>query len=436
MGSLFVAVIAQSRWLTQTDDAVPITYRLLRPSFSFHFYFVLAHMLGGTVYALNLSGYHLSGIEAMPSVFDLATTARAQQLMLLGHAGVTAGMKLIGFRYKPCRYSVSYIPRYSLIAISFVCLGVGTACGYTQGLHNLGDKFLHIASIAVLVEIVFAVAQRTFDNLIVAFGILLLNLLSQTLSGWKGLSLWTMITLSALLYPIMPRRALLGGFVFGFFWMLFLHPFGLALRPLIWQERVDQRTAAALAMETAVGMSMQERLDNVWTMLVERASELPQFEKYLKFVPDIHPYFGTELIQQAAIGVVPRIVWPSKPDLERLAMERVYQAGVVPETSTVSAKSNFFQDAYLSGDWMGVAVASLLLGSLLMVISRAAEQLFGGYELGTCLIFTSLFGDIVQGSPNFLFLVGSVGSGLAVMCSFFFLGRATGCILRVDTQSP
>jgi hypothetical protein len=62
-------------------------------------------------------------------------------------------------------------------------------------------------------------------------------------------------------------------------------------------------------------------------------------------------------------------------------------------------------------------------------ISRACERFFGGYEIGTCLIFTSLFANGFYSMPNFLFFVGIVSSSLVVMFALFSLGRMIGWIV-------
>ncbi|MBI4525315.1 MAG: hypothetical protein HY695_16050 [Deltaproteobacteria bacterium] len=428
-GSLFVAAIAQNSWFKQSDESLPITHRLLRPTFMYHFFFLGYHVLGGAVNALELAGYTYWGRVAEPAKYELSLNAMAQALMLLGHASVTAGMKLAGLRYDPPRYIIAELPAYGLLVLSLVCLGVGTAVSFVPSLFNLSEKIFQIASTAVLVEIVFAAWRRNFNNTVVGLLLLFLNLLSQILSGWKALVLWTMITLGALLYPLMPRRVLFGGFAFALFWALYLHPFGLVLRPLIWYEGVDRNMAIAISMNEVMNMSLRERLDNTWKMMVGRANDLYQFRKYLLYVPDAHPYYGLDLLKEAHLALMPRILWPEKPNLERVAMERVYDAGIVSEQAVVSAKSNFYQDAYLSGGWAAVVPASLLLGYLSILISRTSERLFGGYQIGTCLVFTSLFATTFNTAPNFLFLLGTVWTSLLVALAVFFAGRMTGWIV-------
>ena len=430
-GSFLIAAFALSPGFREADDSLPLTRQLLRPFFMFHFFFIGNHVVGGAFYALNNAG---SGFwtPVDPSEYGIALNATAQELMLLAHASTTAGMKLAGLRYERPNYHVQYLPPYSLLIFSFVCLGVGNMLGSGLTFRNFSQKILQIASTAVLVEIAFATAQRYIRNLLVALVLLIITLLSQILSGWRGLALWTMVSLCALLYPLMPRRVLLVGAVFALFWAFYLHPFGTALRPLIWRQQLDARTAATISMDVALNMSLEQRLDHVSTMMVGRANELYQFEKYLIYVPETRSYFGFDLAQEALIGLVPRVIWPEKPDLERLTMERVYQAGIVSEQSDVSAKSNFYQDAYLSWGWPAVIFASVLFGFIAIFISRTCERLFGGYEIGTCLIFTSLFASGFYFTPNFPFFVGIVASSVLLMFVLFFVGRISGWIVPAD----
>jgi hypothetical protein len=88
-------------------------------------------------------------------------------------------------------------------------------------------------------------------------------------------------------------------------------------------------------------------------------------------------------------------------------MKRVYDAGVVNEHSTVSAKPAFVVDAYLSAGGFGVFIFLFLYGATAQLISTKAEYLFGGYILGTALIFSGLF-QIMWRGLSFEFLINTV----------------------------
>ncbi len=434
-GSGFIAAIAQTQWFRQSDDVVPFTHRLLRPGSIYHFYFLGLQVVGAGFRALDMAGYNFSGQVGLPWEDELSMIAAAQQLMLLAHASVTAGMKLVGFRYGRPKYVIPSIPPYALIVISFVSLAVGTIGGRVPGLGNIGGKLFEISSTAILLEIVLSIRRRRFANMVLTMLLLGFNLYQQVTSGWKGLVLWTTIPLAAMLYPLMPKRVILGGTALILIFLLYVVPFGISLRALSWYGGVDKDTAVSESLDEALKIDWEERLNKVWILMSLRASDLYQFGKYLDYVPNARPYYGFDLVKEALMGFVPRIIWPEKPDLEKVAMQRVYDAGVVPEESEVSAKSNFYQDAYLSGGWLAIVLACLIFGMLAMLISRACERLFGGYDIGTCLIYTSLFANSFNISPNFLFLVGTIWGSLLTLFAIFVLGRFMGWIMPASPSA-
>ena len=88
-------------------------------------------------------------------------------------------------------------------------------------------------------------------------------------------------------------------------------------------------------------------------------------------------------------------------------MSRVYDAGVINRGSTVSAKPAFVVDSYLSFGGIGVFVFLFLYGATAQLISIKAEKLFGGYVLGTALIFSGLF-QIMWRGLSFEFIINTI----------------------------
>ncbi len=104
-------------------------------------------------------------------------------------------------------------------------------------------------------------------------------------------------------------------------------------------------------------------------------------------------------------------------------MERVYNANVVNRGSSVSAKPAFIVDAYLSlGGW-GVFFFLFLYGAVCQLISQHAEKLFGGYVLGTALIFSGMF-QILWRGLSFEFLINSVFWSFVTMLLMFKIFRS------------
>jgi hypothetical protein len=162
-----------------------------------------------------------------------------------------------------------------------------------------------------------------------------------------------------------------------------------------------------LALDAALNKDLTQDDESNWSFLTGRLSEIEMFTKFVKSTPDKIDYYNLILLQQSAIAIIPRVFWPAKPITEDLVMQRVYAANVVNSNSNVSAKPAFVVDAYLSYGGIGVFIAMLLYGAIAQLISIQAERLFGGYVLGTALIFSGLF-QIFWRGLSFEFLINTV----------------------------
>jgi len=428
--SVFIASVAQTNWFRESAYDKSFTHSLLRPGAMFHVLFVSYHIIGGTIYALNGSGHSLFGTVVSDLTYNPTFMSKCQRLMLLSHASVTAGMKLVGFGYNQPQFRLRSIPPYHLTVVSFVILAISRTAVSFSGLRHFADTVAAISATAILVEIYMCLRYRRYGNLAVALVPLGMNLINQAVSGWKGLVLLTVLTLGALLYNLMPKRVLVVGTIFLFFWALYFYPFGLALRPLLWYKGVPQNIAVEMSINKTLSLSFEERLNVIWASFSARANDLVQFRKYIEFVPARHPYYGFDIVRNALIALIPRSFSPEKPDMEVVSMQRVYEAGVVSKRTTVSSKSSFYQDAYLSGGEWAIIVACVSLGMLMMAINRLCERLFGGYHIGTCLVYTSLFATAFHLPQSFEYFLGSAGLSFLLVFAIFFVGRSTGWIVR------
>jgi hypothetical protein len=111
-------------------------------------------------------------------------------------------------------------------------------------------------------------------------------------------------------------------------------------------------------------------------------------------------------------------------------MQRVYNAGVVNRNSSVSAKPAFVVDAYLSGGALGIFIFLFAYGAIAQIIAVKAEKLFGGYILGTALIFSGLF-QIFWRGLSFEFLINSVFWSYISMLLIFKVLRSRNILKEV-----
>jgi hypothetical protein len=186
---------------------------------------------------------------------------------------------------------------------------------------------------------------------------------------------------------------------------VYLPTYNHIYRENAWGDNVDANDAYKIALDAALSNESQDETN--WTFLAFRLSEIDMFTGYVQSTPQYVDYYKFDIVKQALWAVVPRLFWTGKPVTEDLVMERVYNSGVIRRGSTVSAKPAYIVDGYLSGGAVGVFLALFIYGAAVQLISQKAEQLFGGYILGTALIFSGLF-QIMWRGLSFEFLLNSV----------------------------
>jgi hypothetical protein len=192
-----------------------------------------------------------------------------------------------------------------------------------------------------------------------------------------------------------------------------------------WLGDASSSDASQLALDAALNGSNNE--DTNWGFLVYRISEIDMFTEFVQSTPDKVDFYGFKLLGQSVISIIPRIFWPSKPSTEDLVMQRVYDAGVINRNSAVSAKPAFVVDAYLSGGGLGVFLSMLIYGALAQLISLKAEKWFGGYILGTALIFSGLF-QIFWRGLSFEFIINTIFWSYVTMYIIFRIMKAINII--------
>lgn len=87
-------------------------------------------------------------------------------------------------------------------------------------------------------------------------------------------------------------------------------------------------------------------------------------------------------------------------------------------------------DAYLSGGALGIILCLFAYGAIAQLIALQAEKLFGGYILGTALIFSGLF-QIMWRGLSFEFLINSVFWSYITMLIIHKILTATHILQKV-----
>nr|WP_251961507.1 hypothetical protein [Salinibacter ruber] len=395
-------------WMSMTGRIRPLPadrtwdQQLFRPLFLSQIMFFGLFCLGPVFYMWDLvaGGGVVQEIGA-----EIQRTAAAQRYYVLGHAAFVHGVLALMDYRRSGEWSVE-IP-ISMTRFFLYATGGAFTCYFLfaniPGLGQFAIKCQYLFVVGVILAFAYAVRNGAMLDLLVSGGLYGFILIQVLLSGWKHQIILVIGLLLLALYPAYKRTIGLTGGVLVIVFITLLPAYNSIFRQLSWQENMDPQQAAQLAFNRAT--SGEVDIGRVsWQFLTTRLTTVSLFTDYIQSVPAQRPHYGFKTVEQAAYSVIPGVFWPSKPNTERLVMERVHPNTDIRPGSRVSAKPLIVPDGYLAGGWVGVLLACFVLGSVASIASRYAERWFGGYEIGSQLVFTGLFARVLfVASFEFLF---------------------------------
>jgi hypothetical protein len=291
-----------------------------------------------------------------------------------------------------------------LLRIALVSIPVAILFARLPGLSQFSLQFNSLSFIAGALALAFAIPLKKSLNTIICLVLYAINFYQAFVSGFKEPIIVSIIVLGIFLYPNYKKLVLITFVPILLLSFLFLPAYVNNFRKNAWSEDVNANESSRLAL----GTTLNDNIDDTnWEFFVYRLSEIDMFTTFVQSTPKTTDYYGTTLLKQSVISIIPRVVWPGKPITEDLIMERVYNADVVSRGSKVSAKPAFIVDGYLSGGVIGIFISLFAYGAIAQLISNKAEHLFGGYILGSALIFSGLF-QIFWRGLSFEFLINTV----------------------------
>jgi hypothetical protein len=289
-----------------------------------------------------------------------------------------------------------------LLKVAIIALPVANLFTRLPGLSQFSAQFSSLSFIAGTLALAFAIPLKKPVNTVICGVLFVVNFYQALTSGFKEPIIISIMVLGIFLYPNYKKLVTVIFLPLLLFCFMILPAYVNSFRQNVWSGDVDTDEAAQQSLDVA----LDKENDN-WDFLVYRLSEIDMFITFVQSTPSDVDYYGFKLVKQSLIVIVPRVFWSSKPITEALVMERVYDAGVVNRLSRASAKPAYIVDAYLSAGLPGIFLALFAYGAIAQLISIKAEELFGGYILGTALIFSGLF-QIFWRGLSFEFIINSV----------------------------
>ncbi len=410
LGSFFIFAVTLTGWVKPLPADRSIAEQMMRPIFLMHIIFAGYTCCTSIFYFLDQIGYedfHKALFAAMPNMEQLKLTAQCQRYYCLGHAALVTGI-LVNMNY-PAEKKFKVDPDQLanvLLRFAVISLPVALLFLHLPGLSQFSNQFNTLSFIAGTLALAFAIPLKKPANIAICGALYLFNFYNAFVSGFKEPIIISILVLGIFLYPSY-KKAVMAIFVPAIMVLfIFLPTYNHAFRQSAWTGDANSDEASQVALDAALN-SDEDLTETNWDFAVYRLSEIDMFTRFVSSTPTVIDFYGFTLLKQSLIAIVPRVFWPSKPITEDLVMERVYSAGVVYRASKVSAKPAFIVDAYLSYGSLGVFVILFTYGAVAQIISQKAEFLFGGYLLGTALIFSGLF-QIFWRGLSFEFLINNV----------------------------
>lgn len=417
------------------SDGMKLHEALLRPQVITFIIFGGYMSVSSVFFYLENSGYYYlqKDSAAYTDEKTLALTATAQFYYLWALTSYACGL-FINLNYSAPKYTFT---EHSVSQLSFKLsiyfLVAALVTRFIPGLQIVALFVGNLSLVASVVSLAYSLPERKLLNTSIAGFIFASNYINALTSGWKEAIIVPVVLLGAFFYNSYRKLTVVGGVVFLSFYFYSVPTYNNIVRGLSWGGEMDGREAANIAIEMIQKGEVDIAQSN-WDFLTDRFSEIGMFVKYIENVPAYREYYGFEIIQNTLVAIIPRLFFPEKGITEELVSQRVIENGVVSELSKVSAKPAFIVDCYLSFGMWGVITLPFLLGYYLCWVSRKAENLFGGYVLGSGLIFTGLFqgawrGNCFEFFGNYLFW------GLIIMYAIFYAFKINNNIAAHEVKS-
>jgi hypothetical protein len=411
LGSFLIFLLTLTGWVKPIPNDRSVAEQLMRPIFLVQIIFAGYMACTSIFYFLDALGYQ--NFEKISTIWvdrdRLQSVALCQRYYCLGHAAFVSGILMFMDYRTESKY---YMPKDKLanLLMIFAVVSFPASIFFVRipGLSQFANQFSSLSFIAGTLALAFAIPLKKIGNTLICICFYFFNFYQALTSGFKEPIIISVLVLGIFLYP--NYKKLVAGIFIPILLLLFmfLPTYNRIFRQNAWSGDTSADEATQLALDAALksGDSGDDD-DSNWGFLVYRLSEMDMFIKFTQSTPKNVDFYGTTLLKQSGMAIIPRIFWPDKPSTEDLIMERVYDAGVINRASHVSAKPAFIVDAYLTGGIFGILLSMFAYGAVAQLISVKAEELFGGYILGTALIFSGLF-QIMWRGLSFEFIINTV----------------------------
>lgn len=431
-GSLFILFLSMSGILIPLPTDRKWTNQIFRPIFLTQGLFIGFTCITPIFYFADHLGFIFLNWfpDRVTSPDELIYLAECQRLYLLGHTGYTLALLLFSkYPQKPTWKLNIYSQSKLLLILALLLIAIAFMFSFFPGFDQFTVKIAVLGYISSIFCLGLAINEKNHQMILISSFIVAISLIGSFFSGSKEDSIVVMIILGLILFPILKLKIVIPGLVLIVLWFSYVPVYTNSMREYSWYGGYDKLEASKIAVEEISNLTSEQFQEKNWAFFTGRFSEVSMFEFFRRNTPEVIDFYGFQIINNAAVALIPRPLWPGKPNTELVAMERVYEAGIVERESGTSAKTHYFVDAYLSFGQTGVFIFLFIFGALTASASVFSEYLFGGYYWGSAIMFTGLF-RILWTATSFEFSFNAILYSFLLLYFFHFIGRISGFIIR------
>ncbi len=397
-GSVFILLAVFLGIAQKLPKDLGFFQQFFRPYLYMHLLFATYTSLTSFFYFLHLQGYvFFEKVNVSEGQEELQALAFAQFCCLLNHAAYAYGQVINIAKYETQEKEVEikdiYILRVLKYAIGFYVLSIlMRLTGLFSAVALICSYFSFFLSLLALLK---SVEMKKYILLNVI--ILVINLGLALTTGMKE-SILSIIILLSINFFSRYKVATIIGFVLVANLLIYLPLYTNQVRALTWYGQ-SGTVIEALQETYKIAISEDERSKQMvqnsqWSFLYARLSEIAMLRKYIDYIPAKRDFYGLELVETGLLGIIPRFLRTDGKSIDQTAMERALSAGVlesfIAEGGT-SAKPSLVADGYMMGGFFTILLCGFIYGWLSTVFSLACERWFGGYTIGTTVVFMSTF---------------------------------------------
>ncbi|MDB5144728.1 MAG: hypothetical protein JWQ66_3441, partial [Mucilaginibacter sp.] len=321
LGSFLIFYLTLTGWVRPLPKDRSYAEQLMRPIFLVQIIFAGYMCSTSIFYFFNVLGYedfHKISESFLVDQEKLELTAQCQRYYCLGHAAFVSGILMFMNNPEKQKYHVEKDKIANLLFVTaFISLPVSFFILRIPGLSQFAVQLSSLSFIAGTLALAFAIPLKKIWNTLICLILYFFNFYQALISGFKEPIIISILVLGVFLYPSYKKLVTVTFVPMLILLFMLLPTYNRIFRENAWSGDTGNDEATQLALDAALNKGPSSSVDNSnWGFFAFRLSEIDMFTTFAQSTPAKVDFYGTELLKQSAIALIPRIFWSSKPITE------------------------------------------------------------------------------------------------------------------------